>query len=103
MLLADALPATSIAIVLAASAGGIGAVIALLKLKPETNESAVAQAKGAMETMVALQEELEKALERERGRSSHYRAESERLERELGELQDRYAAAEALLGPFPEA
>jgi len=100
MLIAS-LPASSIAIIFAASGGVVGAIVTLLKLKPEANQSAVLQAQGAMETMVALQDELEKALDRERGRSNHYRLECERLERELDELQDRYAAAEALLGPFP--
>lgn len=101
MLLSSGLQPASIAIVLAASAGVIGAVIALLKLKPEANQSAVMQAQGAMETMVALQDELEKSLERERGRSSHYASKCAQLAKELDELQDRYAAAEALLGPFP--
>lgn len=103
MLIASTLPAASIAIILAASAGLVGAIIALLKLKPEANQSAVLQAQGAMETMVALQDELEKALERERAEKERYRAECARLERELDELEDRYAAAEALLGPFPTA
>jgi uncharacterized protein HemX len=102
MLLASGLPASSIAIIFAASGGVVGAIVTLLKLKPEANQSAVLQAQGAMETMVALQHELEQALERERERSGHYRSECARLERELDELQDRYAAAEALLGPFPD-
>jgi hypothetical protein len=95
LLLASSGPAaSSVAIVLAASAGLLGAVVAFLKLGAEKNQSAVLQAQGAMETMVQLQEELEKALARQIARADLYKA-------QLDEVQSRYDAAVEHWGPFP--
>lgn len=83
-LLANSVPSIStVGIVLAASAGIIGAIVALLKLGPEKDSAAVAQAQGANETLVALIEQLEKALERANERGDHYRDERDRARDEL--------------------
>jgi hypothetical protein len=87
--------APTIGIILAASAGLIGAIVALLKLKPEANQSAVLQAQGAMETMVELNEKLEQALTRADARS-------DRLQAELAALQQRYDRTVEQWGPFPD-
>lgn len=103
MLLLNSAPALStLGIVFAAAAGLIGAVVAMLKLRGETNQSAVIQAQGAMETMEALNDRLEKALERANARGDLYRDRVRDLQDRLDALQDRYDRAVAQWGPFPD-
>jgi hypothetical protein len=95
LLLASAPALSTIAIILAASGGLIGAIVALLKLKPDANQSAVLQAQGAMETMVELQEQLERALARANRRADHYEA-------AYTELRERHDRTVEQWGPFPD-
>lgn len=102
MQLLASLPAGStVAIVFAAAAGIVGMIVTLLKLKPEANQSAVLQAQGAMETMAVLQDELEKALERERARSSRAIAAREQALAQFAELRDEHERIVDAWGPFP--
>lgn len=57
---ADSATVTPLLIALIGSSGFIGAVVALVKLRPEMSTSAVAQAQGALEMMQQLVEDLEK-------------------------------------------
>jgi uncharacterized protein HemX len=103
MLLLSSAPAlSSLAIVLAAAAGLVGAIVTLLKLRPEANQSAVIQAQGAMETMEQLNEALEKALERANTRGDLYRERMFEIQARYDALQDRYDRAVAQWGPFPD-
>jgi uncharacterized protein YhaN len=100
-LLANGPAASTIGIILAASAGMVGAIAALLKLPRERNESAVIQAQGAMETMERLNEALEEALVRANDRGDLYRDRLVALQARYDALEERFAKAEAQLGPFP--
>lgn len=93
--------ASTLGIILAASAGLLGAIVALLKLRPEANQSAVIQAQGAMETMETLNEKLEDALDRANARGDVYRDQLRDLQTRHEQLQDRYDRAVAQWGPFP--
>jgi hypothetical protein len=53
--------------------GGIGGIVAFLKLRPEAYSAAVTQAQGAMDTMQRLNVELDKALEEERESKSRWK------------------------------
>lgn len=102
-LLLDSAPQIStLGIVFSASAGLVLAIVALIKLPRERNESAVTQAQGAMETMVELNERLEKALDRANARGDIYRDQNVELRAQLERLQDRYDKAVAQWGPFPD-
>lgn len=96
MLLASGITDVStIGIIFAAAGGTVAALVALLKLRGETGQLAVSQAQGAMETMVELNDQLEKALTRANTRADRYRD-----ERDV--LQKRHDAAVERWGPFPE-
>lgn len=60
MVLADTAGAAPIIITLLGSTGLIGAIVALLKLRPDVNSAAVSQAQGAMEVMQQLNQDMEK-------------------------------------------
>lgn len=95
LLLLDSAPALStLAMVFAVSAAVVGAGLGLVRLRGDTNQSAVIQAQGAMETMVQLQDELEKALARERRDHATCRE-------QLEAAKARYDRAVAHWGPFP--
>jgi hypothetical protein len=100
-LLASGPAASTIGIILAASAGMLGAIVALLKLPRERNESAVSQAQGAMETMEKLNDSLEEALSRANNRGDLYRDRLLELQARYDALEERFARAESQLGPFP--
>lgn len=96
MLLFSNAPALStLAIVLAAAAGLIGAIVALLKLRGDTNQSAVIQAQGANETMVELNKVLKDDLSSER-------AARRDLQKSYDALEAKYASAVARWGSFPD-
>lgn len=101
LLLSNAPPLTTFGIVLAAAAGLLGAIVTLLKLPRDRNDSAVAQALGAMETMEKLNEALEDALRRANDRGDLYRDRLLELQKQHDALEERFARAEAQLGPFP--
>lgn len=101
-LLASTPAASTIGIILAASAGMLGAIVALLKLPRERNESAVVQAMGAMETMEKLNEALEDALKRANDRGDLYRDRLLELQARHDALEERFAKAESQLGPFQD-
>lgn len=73
---------TTVQVVLAAlgSGGLIGAVVALLKLRPDANTAAVTQSQGAMETMAILNKQLE-------DERNEWRARALGAEHELAELR----------------
>lgn len=100
-LLASTPAASAIAITFATAAGVVGAIIALLKLKPEANSEAVSQAQGAMETMVALQAELRVDLARAKDRADRESDRADRLQAQLANLQERYDNVIDRWGPFP--
>jgi uncharacterized protein (DUF3084 family) len=93
-LLASAPSLSTVGIILAASAGLVGAVVALIRVRPEVNQSAVIQAQGAMETMVALNEKLKDELARANEGA-------EKCQAKLDDLQTRYDHAVERWGPFP--
>lgn len=81
-------------IVLFGSGGILAAILGFFKLRGERDSLAVSQAQGAMETMVDLQEQLEKSLHRANERADYYRRRCEAVDAELEEVQRRW-------GPFP--
>lgn len=96
MLLLSNAPALSTLGFLLATAGGlVGAFIALVKLRGDTNQSAVIQAQGANETMVELNRVLTDSL-------AACRAELRDLERRYAALEARFDNAVARWGPFPD-
>jgi 3-polyprenyl-4-hydroxybenzoate decarboxylase len=58
------------------ASGIVGAIVAMLKLKPDANSAAVTQAQGAMETMEKLNAQLE--AERDEWRQRALDCEAER-------------------------
>jgi hypothetical protein len=101
MLLLGSVAPSAVGIILAAAAGLTGALVALFRLPRERNESAVSQAQGAMETMETLNEALREALARANDRGDLYRDRLLELQKAHDALEERFAKAEAQLGPFP--
>lgn len=95
LLLASAPAVSTLGILLAAAGGLLGAIVAVVKLRGETNQSAVVQAQGANETMVGLNKVATEAL-------AATRAELHDLELRYAELEAKYEAAVARWGPFPD-
>lgn len=82
--------------------GLIGAIVALIKLRPDENTAVITQAQGA----AVAQDTLVKGVERERDywrdeairlrqENEHLRRELERLEREVGELTSQLEHVQA--------
>jgi uncharacterized protein HemX len=94
LLLSNAPALSTLAIVFAAAAGLIGAIVAVVKLRGETNQSAVIQAQGANETMVELNKVLKDDLATER-------AEHRDLQKSFDELESKWDDAVTRWGPFP--
>lgn len=61
------------------ASGIVGAIVALLKLKPDANSAAVTQAQGAMETMEKLNAQLEAERDEWRQRAMACEAENRTL------------------------
>lgn len=96
MLLLDNAPAlATLGMVFATAAGLIGAGLGLVKLRGDTNQSAVIQAQGANETMV----ELNKVLKDDLAAS---RTELHELQKRFDALDAKYEHAVTHWGPFPE-
>lgn len=102
LLLLSSGPALStLAIVLTAAGGLVGAFIALLNLRGETNQSAVSQAQGANETMVELNRILKDSLDRANARGDLYREQLHALQERYDALEDTHDRMVARWGPFP--
>lgn len=78
---------TPIVIALLGSGGFVGAIVALIKLKPDINNAAVTQAAGALEMMGELLEDTERDRDYWRGRYSESNKKLVELSEELSQAR----------------
>lgn len=87
---------TPIVIALLGSGGFVGAVVAVVRLKPDMNSSAVSQARDALEMMQQLVEDLEKD-------RTYWRERYERMHKRNADLSAELMDARQMIRHWDEA